>query len=270
LNINGVVYVRNNLVVFNTSNDCDINQDLSGSYQPYNPSDAYHIIVDSVDSDDSCGFEYSEAAPQVDSYNGSYVPILPGSPLIDTEECNYASEDQLGVIRPQGGDCEPGSIEYIAAAPPPPPPSAPEEAADCDPFAGLDMRVFTLSVNPETLVLPLYLRFQQEVPDIGEDGVIPYWATLGNLESYLCNQQGFPDRLYCMFRLEPGDIGRTLDLAIFKEGCDNPVFTQPGLAIPEIQQSVACSKDLGEKACKEAGGTWEKDSRAGDYYCHCP
>lgn len=267
LNINGVVYVRNSLVVLNTSNDCDLNQDLRGSYQPYDPSDTYHLVVVSTDSDDSCGFDTTEPAPLVDSYNGSYVPVLAGSPIIDSTYCS-ASDDQLGVTRPQGSDCEPGSIEFIATTPPPPPPAAPEQGEDCDPFAGLEIRVYTLRVDPDTLILPVYLRFQQTVPEIGEDGIIPYWGKLGSLESYLSNQQGFPERLYFMFRLEPGDVGRAADLEIFKEGCEGPVFAQPGLAIPDIQQNAVCGKDLGEKACKEAGGTWF--TGVDNPFCVCP
>ncbi len=276
LNINGVVYMYSSLIVLNTSNDCDLNQGLRGSYQPYDPSDTYHIKVYSTDSDDSCGFDTTESTPLVDSYNGSYVPILPGSPLIDPIHCDNISDDQLGVIRPQGANCEHGSIEYVATTPPPPPPapSEPEETAEdnnCDPFAGLDIRVYTLSVDPETLVLPVYLRFQQEVPDMGEDEVSPYRGMLGSLESYLSNQQGFADRLYFMFRLQPGDVGRAADLAVFKEGCDDPVFEQPRLAIPEIQQGTgeeqSCRKDLGQQACEDAGGIWPDLDKP---YCVCP
>ena len=126
-------------------------------------------------------------------------------------------------------------------------------------------KIIHLSVIP----LPVYLRFPEVVPDLG-DGTMPYRGELGGLVSFLCNQQGFPDRLYCMFTLQPDYPGTLRDLNFFKEDCPDPVFTQPRLTIPEIpddQPSATCNKDLGENACKNAGGIWPD---VDDPYCSCP
>ena len=155
---------------------------------------------------------------------------------LDSVTC-YLPDDQIGTARQQGSNCEPGSIEYIASGPPPPAPVPPipssGEEENCDPFAGMDISVHVLNINPETLTLPVYLRFPEVVPDLG-DGTMPYRGELGGQGSSLCNQQGFPDRLYCMFTLQPDYPGTLRDLNFFKEDCPDPVFTQPRLTIPEI------------------------------------
>jgi hypothetical protein len=271
LNINGIVFVEDVLVAHNTSNDCDLNQLLAGTYAD-DCGETYCLPIPSVDTDGSCRF-YQRSNPQLGTFNGAYVPILAGSPLIDWSSCSLP-DDQIGTARPQGAACEPGSIEYDANSPPPPPPPAPpDEASDCDPFAGMEVGVYSLSVNPETLVFPVYLRFGQDVPDANEDGIAPYFARLGNLESYRCDTQGFPDRLYCLFNLRPEMPGTLQTLDFFKIGCDTSAFSQPAFSIPEInepeQPQTTCSKDLGEEACKAAGGFW-LGGKLDDPYCLCP
>ncbi|MDF1499830.1 MAG: hypothetical protein P1P76_05105 [Anaerolineales bacterium] len=284
LNLNGTVFIDGSLVALNTNEDCDLNQGMHGKGDYFVCNDPYcYWRLINKDSDDTCGFDLAhEPSPQLDSFNGTYVPFLAGSPLIDLFNvpmiCNPA-DDQLDNFRPQGSECEPGAIEYASNNPPPPPPSPPkteepDKATNCDPFEGLEIGVYVLSVNPETLSFPVYLRFPGAVPGLEEGESMPYRGTLGTEASHLCNQQGFPDRLYCMFTLQPGDVGTLAELAIFKDGCDDPVFTQPRLTIPEIQQpeiqqpESTCKKDLGEDACIEAGGTWFTGVR--DPFCLCP
>lgn len=279
LNINGTVYVREILVAENTNKDCDLNQGLHGDFDQLDCGDTYCMPLHNVDSDETCAF-YHKTNLHLDSFNGTYVPILPGSSIIDWSPCQL-QDDQIGTARPQGADCEPGSNEYQPITPPPPPPSPPqelappEEVSDCDPFAGLEITTMLLSINPETLALPVYLRFQEAVPGV-EEGTMPYWAVLGGTESYLCNQQGFPDRLYCMFRLPSTAPGSILDLEFYQEGCQDPIFTQPKLTIPEVAQTedengdqptLTCRKDLNEKDCITAGGLWPDIDKP---YCVCP
>ena len=278
LNINGEIYINSSLVSLNNNNDCDLNQGMQdkGDYVICDETYCASRLLN-IDSDDTCGFDIPlEPSPQLGSFTGIYVPILAGSPLIDysgNNLCN-AVDDQLISNRPQGTNCEPGSIEYVASPPSPPPPAPPpsepsEDPGDCDPFAGMDISVHMLNINPETLILPIYLRFPSVVPDLG-DGTMPYRGDLEGLGSSLCNQQGFPDRLYCMFTLQPDYPGTLRDLNFFKEDCPDPVFSQPRLTIPEIpddQPSATCNKDLGENACKNAGGIWPDIDKP---YCICP
>lgn len=283
VNINGVVYMREVMIVLNSSNDCDLNQGLrvGGDYETCD--EHYCSQISSVDSDDSCGFAHTTPNPQLGGFNGTYVPILSGSPIIDSAGTCLLTDDQIGTGRPQGIQCEPGSIEYLATAPPPPPPppSAPEpeeeEEQTCDPFEGLDISVRLLNINPDTLILPVYLLFDEVVPEIGENGNLPYFGRLGGEVSYLTNQQGFDNRAYFMFVVDPSMPGTLQDLEIFKEGCEDSVFSQPRLTIPEIsaddqpaddQPEPSCNKDLGESACEKAGGVWF--TGVDDPYCLCP
>ncbi|NQS92042.1 MAG: hypothetical protein HQ574_06490, partial [Chloroflexi bacterium] len=205
-------------------------------------------------------------------------------PLIDRvgDYTCYRSDDQIGTLRKQGIECEAGSIEYDpnaplppAPLPPPPLPPTPEpsdETADCDPFAELEISVHMLNINPANLSLPVYLRFPGAVPGIGEDGTMPYRGNLGGEESSLCNQQGFEDRLYCMFTLQPSTPGSLQNLEIFKEDCPEPVFTLPRLTIPEVpkddQPDPTCQADLGPNACKNAGGAYI--TTVDKPFCYCP
>jgi len=189
-------------------------------------------------------------------------------------------DDQIGTHRSQGAFSEPGSIEYNGTPPPAPsppvpvpPPSEPsDETGNCDPFAGLEISVHQLNINPETMIVPIYLRFPAAVPGIGEDGIIPFWGTLGGQESNLCNQQGFEDRLYCMFTLQPAAPGTLQNLEIYMDDCPDPVVTIPKVTIPNLpsndQPGTSCNKDLEDKACTDAGGFWSKD--VPDPFCLCP
>ncbi len=45
----------------------------------------------------------------------AYFPLLAGSPAIDAADDGYCPEtDQIGTVRPQGGGCDIGAIEYVA------------------------------------------------------------------------------------------------------------------------------------------------------------
>jgi len=284
LNINGKVHMDEALVVLNTNNDCDLNQGLDGDYDT-DCGQTYCVnYLDGTDSDDTCGLPFTDPVPLVGPFNGTYVPILFGSPLIDrvNVSCHYQTDDQIGTARPQGSRCETGSIEYIASPPPPPPPLPPtpepsDETADCDPFAGMEISVHQLSINPDTMVMPVYLRFPAAAPGIGPDGSVPYMGTLGGVISHLENQQGFPDRIYFFFEVGPAMPGTLQNLEIGKEGCENSLFTEPRLTIPEVpagdqpgddQPSTGCTKDLAAEDCKIAGGKWVINVNPA--YCDCP
>jgi len=125
------------------------------------------------------------------------------------------------------------------------------------------------------MVLPLYLKT--------EDGVIPelvpprddsqpaeYHAFLGYVKSNSCGLQGgFEDRLYCMFSVTPDMPGSVAEFQLFWSECEDPVFTQLYVSIPELS-SPKCTADLDETDCKAAGGIWKRPPTGGDYHCDCP
>jgi hypothetical protein len=283
---NLIIVMQQVLVVLNTNEDCSFGPITVTGGTEWFPDTYYVVITYGVDSDGTCIILDTEDIPQIGGFNGTYVPIQGGSPLIDRVDgytC-FRPDDQIGTLRKQGIGCEPGSIEYDANAPlppaplpPPPLPPTPEpsdETANCDPFTGLDISVRLLNINPNTMSLPIYLRFPGAVPDLGPDGSMPYWGTLGSLDSFLCNQQGFEDRLYCMFTLQPSTPGTLQELEIYKEDCPEPVFTLPRLTIPEVPNDdqpgpgTTCQANLGEKACADAGGIYI--SNVDKPYCYCP
>jgi len=289
INAKKLIVMRQVLVVLNTNEDCSYGPITvtggSGGIFAFDESGV--TGTNGVDSDGTCIILDTEDIPQIGSFNGTYVPILFGSPLIDRvgDYTCYRSDDQIGTTRKQGVECEAGSIEYDPNAPPPPPPPAPlppsqpsEETGDCDPFAGMEPSVRMLGINPDTMVLPIYLRFTEAVPGLPEDGTIPFWASVGGAMSYLTNQQGFDNRIYFMVELGPEDPGTLQRFEVFKEGCDYPVFTEPRLTIPETGLTIpdlpaedeepSCRKDFGAEECKKAGGTWF--IAVGDPYCKCP
>ncbi len=169
----------------------------------------------------------------------------------------------MGTSRPQGAGCEPGSYEYDPSAPPafPMPDDPPGDTADnCNPFENMDISVLILNVPADTLVLPLYFRFPVDLPAQPE-----FRALLGEFESDNCGLQGFPDRLYCMFSLPPEALGLALDLKLFVGDCEYPAYLQSRVSIPLPQ----CRADLGEAACKAAGGTMSTGVTTAPY-CICP
>ena len=97
-----------------------------------------------------------------------------------------------------------------------------------------------------------------------------YGAYLGNIEAYSCGLQGFDDRLYCMFVIAPDMPGSAADFFLYLNECEDPVFTQPNLTIPELQPSgEKCSVDLDKDACEAAGGTMSTGATTAPY-CICP
>jgi len=286
INTKKLIAMDQALIVLNTNEDCSYGPIAvtggSGGIFAFDESGV--AGTDGVDSDGTCIILDTEDIPEIGSFNGTYVPIQWDSPLIDRMDAScYSSTDQIGTTRRQGSFCEPGSIEYDpnaplppAPLPPPPLPPTPEpsdETDDCDPFAGLDISVRMLNINPTNLSLPVYLRFPGAVPDLGPDGYMPYRGTLGSLDSSLCNQQGFEDRLYCMFTLQPSTPGTLQELEIYKEDCPEPVFTLPRLTIPEVPSDdqpgpgTTCQADLGPSACAEVGGFYMGD--VPDPFCSC-
>lgn len=155
----------------------------------------------------------------------------------------------------------------------PDPGPGPEPAASnrCDRFDEMEFSLVLLNIPAETMVLPLYVKMEGGVPDYPE--LWEYTAFLGTDESYSCAYQGFDDRLYCMFNIPPDMPGLAPEFFLYLEGCVDPIYYQAGITIPEPKSagdsSTTCNADLGEAACKAAGGTFNKGSVTKSS-CDCP
>ena len=158
----------------------------------------------------------------------------------------------------------------------PTPTSEPESSLspDCDPFDGMELSLVTLSIREDIMVFPLYLKTEGDViPGLDPPDDTPpseYHALLlGFVKSNSCGLQGFDDRLYCMFTVTPDMPGSVAVFQLFLDECEDPVFTQLYVTIPELA-SPKCTSDLDETACEAADGTWKRPVTGGDYYCDCP
>ncbi|MFN2280627.1 MAG: choice-of-anchor Q domain-containing protein, partial [Anaerolineales bacterium] len=212
--------------------------------------------------------------------NGATVPVLAGSPVIDFLSSCGEPDDQRGVVRPQDAGCEPGSYEYNGENPPMAPdlPPISEEQLDlgdssdrCDPFAGLNPSVLTLSLPKDTMVLPVVVRVDGTFPGLDLEAMngsplYEYSAILGDLQAYQCSSQGHPDRLICLFNIPANSPGLGLDFELHLNDCDYPVLMQSMVYIPEPM--VTCRADLTEEECEAAGGTYQS-GRTGST-CICP
>ena len=258
--------VENSLFYQNPPMDCQI---TNGSN--YSATNTYA-------SDHTCS-PLIEPNPQImplqDNGGGTMThALLPISPLIDIlPDCAGLVDDQRGVARPQGSDCDPGAYEFDPDNPPEEWPweeisltPEPDDSSDnCLPFEGLDISVYLLNIPADTLVLPLYLKIPGGVPGMEGTELWEYRALLGEIESYQCGLQGFEDRLYCMFKLPHDAPGMALDLKLFVGDCEDPAFTQPNVTIPIPQ----CKADLDEAACKVSGGEMSSGDTPNPE-CICP
>jgi len=147
----------------------------------------------------------------------------------------------------------------------------PQNEADCDQFEEVDLSLVLLNYPQDTMVLPVYVKMVGGVLGFGPDYPEPwkYKARLG-VDSYQCSLQGFEDRLYCLFNIPPELPGTVQDFYLYLDQCEDPVYMQPSMLIPEPQAGVPeCTPDLGEKACAAAGGTFLKVSDT-QTICNCP
>ncbi len=133
----------------------------------------------------------------------------------------------------------------------------------CNPFLGKEIKIVLLSIPPETRNLPLYIKVPDGmIPGADEDGQnlnpeYEYRANLGDIASYKCGLQGFPDRLYCMFNIPEGKEATAQPFQLWLSDCPEPVYELPAVQIPEIEpEGPVCNADLNEKKCTAAGGTY--------------
>ncbi|MEQ8675496.1 MAG: choice-of-anchor Q domain-containing protein [Aggregatilineales bacterium] len=100
----GVVTMTNNIMSGNTGTTCSVIMpvDNGGNLEDVN----------------NCGLTTgSNTNPLLGAFNGSYYPLLAGSPAIDgAPTCAGLTNDQIGTARPQGVACDIGAIEMPQAA----------------------------------------------------------------------------------------------------------------------------------------------------------
>ncbi len=184
----------------------------------------------------------------------------------------------------ESGDSEPPNQPPAPAPPPPPSPTPTTEPESsfsplCDPFDGMELSLMILSIREDIMVLPLYLNTHGEVIPglipLSDDGKsAEYHAVLGYGKSNSCGLQGFEDRLYCMFSVTPDMPGSLADFYLYKDECEDPVFTQLNLSIPELpapeDEKLLCKEELGPGDCEAAGGIMSVRATTGAPYCDCP
>lgn len=170
----------------------------------------------------------------------------------------------------------PAPIETTVNVPPPPPPPSPTPTPDpagdrCGLFEEAELSLVVLDLIYGTYKLPVYLKMAGGIPGgavPGGNGAPrwPYSALLGEIPSYKCDLQGFEDRLYCMFTLEPEMPGTEQWFQLNLDDCDAPIYSQ-ALLVPALPEG--CHPLLDAESCKLEGGSYKKVNDT-DYLCFCP
>ena len=138
-----------------------------------------------------------------------------------------------------------------------------------------------LNIIDGTYDIPFYIKMEGgilggvEEEWIGEP-LWPYEAWVDGIPDNKCDFQGFPDRLYCIFTLEPEMLGTEQFFQLKMENCEVALYSQ-AVILPEIQQAeggqeqspVGCHAGLDARTCKTLGGEYRKinDTTA---LCFCP
>ncbi len=195
--------------------------------------------------------------------------LMPGTYCIVTDQQQMAlipSEQEITV----GNDDHLFDVNFYLPVTETPQSSA--ESADCGQFEEMDLSLVLLNYPADTMVLPVYVKMEGGVPGFGPDHPAPwrYNALFGPVESYQCSLQGFEDRLYCLLVMTPDLPGTALDFYLYLEQCEDPIFVQPIVLIPDPRGGGSeCTPDLDEKACSAAGGTFLNVSDT-TTICNCP
>jgi hypothetical protein len=149
---------------------------------------------------------------------------------------------------------------------------------DCDPFNGMDLSLIFLSIREDSMLLPVYLKTEgvaiSGLSPLSDTSPSLFHAILGDIKSNSCGlQEGFDDRIYCLFTLGPDNPGQLLNYQLYREGCEEFVFMQPNVSVPELKTSgnekPQCKRDLNSKECVAAGGKMSTGATTAPT-CICP
>lgn len=136
----------------------------------------------------------------------------------------------------------------------------------CNPFLDANIPVVLLNLQPDTRILPFYLKVEGGVT--GDPTA--YKASIGEWQSYMCGLQGFDDRLYCMVTIPEGMEGTSNQLRVWVEGCPEPALVQNNILIPIPIPKLVCSAGLNESDCKATGGEYKTVIGSDKSKCVCP
>jgi hypothetical protein len=144
----------------------------------------------------------------------------------------------------------------------------------CNPFKDMEVSIMMLSLPPDTRILPVYLRVEEEFfPGFEPDNDLPkeFIAQLGKEEAITqVSQQGFPNRAYWMFYIPEGLEGTDQSFTVWWSDCPEPIYELPAIQIPVPKPiTPTCSADLNEKNCEAVGGTFLKINDKTST-CMCP
>jgi len=132
----------------------------------------------------------------------------------------------------------------------------------CYPFLDLEPSIVVLNLPPDTRNLPVYLKVAKEYfPGFDPDDGLPdeYEANFGGIQAYQVSQQGFPDRVYFMFKIPEGMEGTIQKFEVWLPDCPEPVFELPAIQIPIPKPTgPVCTADLDEADCEAAGGDFKR------------
>ena len=149
-------------------------------------------------------------------------------------------------------------------------------AFSCNPFKDMEVSLMMLSLHPDTSMLSVYLKVDQEFfPGFEPDSNLPndYIAKLGKEEVTQASQQGFPNRNYWMFYITQDLEGTDQLFTVSLPDCPKPLFEQAiQIPVSKSPEPVAptCSAALNAEDCKAAGGTYQQVGRTGKFECICP
>jgi len=137
-------------------------------------------------------------------------------------------------------------------------------AFSCNPFKDMEVSLMMLSLHPDTSMLPVYLKVNEEFfPGFEPGSDLPneYIAKLGKEEVTQASQQGFPNRAYWMFYITENVEGTDQSFTVWLPDCPKPIY-ELAIQIPMSSEpkpdTPTCSADLDEKNCEAAGGTFRK------------
>lgn len=182
--------------------------------------------------------------------------LFPNFPKVEYPKVEYPKVEHTKVEYPKVESEDPGLPNEFAK-------SESSISPDCDPFNGMDLSLMFLSIREDSMLLPVYLKTEgvaiSGLSPLGDTSPSLFHAILGDIKSNSCGlQEGFDDRIYCLFTLGPDNPGQLLNYQLYREGCEEFVFMQPNVSVPELKTSgnekPQCKKDLNSKECVAAGG----------------
>lgn len=119
------------------------------------------------------------------------------------------------------------------------PSSTPKQWDRCKMFEGVKLEIFYPEWKPKK-PLEYYFKFENgipglEVPVAGDDAPWEYRSRIEDLDSPLCDFQGYAGRLYCKIENAPTGFSNTLrPMSLSVNGCSWPIYYNPIEVMPAM------------------------------------